>query len=175
LAPFADIVEFDAARRLTFGGQSVDMLLGVSGSGGLGPALWMPDRICAGWATPFLLIDLCNPHDRLRDSHFRGGVELNDFGDPVAYKIRKAHPDKRWLRGSCAPDRVTASRSWRQCARYGCTITTRAPTAIGGGQQPDRGVHRNADAGHDIAELFGTPQQFLKSREGGKGKLQAPR
>lgn len=60
-------------------------------------AYWMPERVGAGaakYATSFLLVDpdrLSNPYQALDTKYMRGGVEIDDYGVPVAYHIRKAH------------------------------------------------------------------------------------
>ncbi|WNC90949.1 phage portal protein [Paraburkholderia sp. FT54] len=60
-------------------------------------AHWMPERIGRGaaqFATAFLLVDpdrLSNPYQMVDTKYLRGGVEIDDYGVPVAYHIRKAH------------------------------------------------------------------------------------
>lgn len=60
-------------------------------------AHWMPDRVGRGaaqFATAFLLVDpdrLSNPYQMVDTKYLRGGVEIDDYGVPVAYHIRKAH------------------------------------------------------------------------------------
>lgn len=57
---------------------------------------WMPDRVgygAARYATAFLLVDpdrLSNPMQMVDQKYLRGGVELDDWGVPVAYHIRAA-------------------------------------------------------------------------------------
>lgn len=57
---------------------------------------WLEDRIgYAGsdYATAFLLVDpdrLSNPYQQMDTKHWRGGVEIDDFGVAVAYHIRNA-------------------------------------------------------------------------------------
>lgn len=90
---FANSLDFDAGRELNFGGQSVVMLRTAFLAGdGLTLAHWLPDRPGAKWATCFQLIDparLCNPPGRL---DVRNGIELAQYGEPVAYHIRRTHP-----------------------------------------------------------------------------------
>lgn len=58
---------------------------------------WMPERIGVGaarYATSFLLVDpdrLSNPYQIVDTKYLRGGVEIDDYGVPLAYHIRKAH------------------------------------------------------------------------------------
>jgi lambda family phage portal protein len=60
-------------------------------------AYWMPERIGRGgasYATSFLVVDpdrLSNPFQAMDTKHMRGGVEIDDFGVPHAYHVRKAH------------------------------------------------------------------------------------
>lgn len=93
---FANTLEFDAARRLTFGGASVIMLRSALLDGdGLAIAQWMPSRPGAKWGTCLQLIDparLCTPPGRASGIDMRDGVELNTVGEAIAYHIRKTHP-----------------------------------------------------------------------------------
>ena len=58
---------------------------------------WMPERVGRGgakYATAFLLVDpdrLSNPYQAMDSEYMRNGVELDRYGVPVAYHIRKAH------------------------------------------------------------------------------------
>ncbi|UEP42749.1 phage portal protein [Burkholderia sp. B21-005] len=58
---------------------------------------WMPERVGVGgarYATSFLLVDpdrLSNPYQIVDTKYLRGGVEIDDYGVPIAYHIRKAH------------------------------------------------------------------------------------
>jgi lambda family phage portal protein len=59
-------------------------------------AYWLPERIGVGgarYATSWLVVDpdrLSNPFQAMDNRHMRGGVEIDDYGVPVAYHIRKA-------------------------------------------------------------------------------------
>lgn len=61
--------------------------------------LWMPENVGLGAArfnTALQLIDpdrLSNPFQRPDTHHLRGGVEVSDTQAPVAYHIRRAHPN----------------------------------------------------------------------------------
>ncbi|HEV2365410.1 MAG TPA: phage portal protein [Caulobacteraceae bacterium] len=88
----------DVARQLTFS-QQCRLALGhklVDGESTM-LAYWLPDRVGAGqarWATAFLGVDpdlLSNPYQLVDTRYLRGGVEIDDFGVPVAYHFRKAH------------------------------------------------------------------------------------
>lgn len=60
-------------------------------------AYWLPERIGRGgarYATSFMVVDpdrLSNPYQMVDTKYLRGGVEIDDYGVPVAYHIRKAH------------------------------------------------------------------------------------
>jgi len=57
---------------------------------------WMPERIGRGaakYATAFQLVDpdrLSNPNQMIDSRNMRGGVEIDEYGVPIAYHIRKA-------------------------------------------------------------------------------------
>ena len=58
---------------------------------------WLPERVGRGGAqycTSFLVVDpdrLSNPYGMVDSKLIRGGVEIDDYGVPLAYHIRKAH------------------------------------------------------------------------------------
>lgn len=55
---------------------------------------WLPNRN-SDFATAVEMVDtdrLSNPDNKMNDDHLRGGVELGNFSDPVAYHIRQTHP-----------------------------------------------------------------------------------
>lgn len=58
---------------------------------------WLPERMGYGgadYATSFMVIDpdrLSNPYQMVDSKYLRGGVEIDDYGVPLAYHIRKAH------------------------------------------------------------------------------------
>lgn len=58
---------------------------------------WMPERVGYGkadYATAFMVVDpdrLSNPFQMVDSKYMRGGVEIDDYGVPIAYHIRKAH------------------------------------------------------------------------------------
>ncbi len=85
----------DAAR-----GRSLVSLYGlmyrhrITDGEGLGLLRWLPRR-GALYSTALQVIDpdrLSNPHGRGDDLRLRGGVELGELGEPLAYHIRSAHP-----------------------------------------------------------------------------------
>lgn len=57
-------------------------------------ALWLPDR-GGPYATALQVVDpdrLSNPMDQGNGPRLRDGVEIDEYGAPVAYHIRRAHP-----------------------------------------------------------------------------------
>lgn len=98
---FANTLDFDAARRLTFAGETVVMLRSAMLSGdGLALPVWLPNRPGAKWSTAFQLVDsarLGNPYGRVNSPTLREGVEINEYGEAVAYHIRKSHPGDAYV------------------------------------------------------------------------------
>ncbi len=57
--------------------------------------LWLENKPAGRYATTIQMIDpdrLSNPSESWDEEYFRGGVEIDYFGAPIAYHIRKAHP-----------------------------------------------------------------------------------
>ncbi len=117
-ATFAEAPEFDAARHATFHDMTTEVFCNqlVNGEALVLP-LWRPSRAGTRWATCFQGIEpdrLSTPVGRETDRRMRDGVEVNRYGEPVAYHIRTAHPGA-WLEGGWeAPrwERVRARMSW---------------------------------------------------------------
>lgn len=92
---FADTAWFDAADRLNF--HSATRLAWrtvVSAGEVLALPLWLTDRQ-SRWNTCLQLVDparLSNPNNGPDTQTLRNGVEIDVYGAPVAYNIRKAHP-----------------------------------------------------------------------------------
>lgn len=99
---FADTLDFDAARQLTFGGMTALQLRTAFLSGdGLALPLWFNpgERPGTKWSTALQAVDparLGCPDGRLSTEKNREGIELNDWGEPIAYHIRKTHPGDIW-------------------------------------------------------------------------------
>lgn len=91
----------DAGRRLTFS-QMMQLVHDsdfVDGEFFIA-AEWAPNR---KWSSCFHVIDvdrLSNPHGYPESVSRKGGVELDEFGAPVGYHIRNAHPGDIGVLGS---------------------------------------------------------------------------
>lgn len=100
---FANSVDFDAARQLTFGGMTVLQLRTAFLAGeGLALALWLEEaeRPGAKWRTTLQAVDparLCNPDGVLTGQNLRDGIEISIYGEPLAYWIRRTHPAETYL------------------------------------------------------------------------------
>lgn len=92
---FADGVYFDAAARTNFHSATRLQARTVASAGEmLALPLWLTDR-GSRWNTCLQLIDparLSNPNGMADTATLRGGVEIDAYGAPVAYHIRKGHP-----------------------------------------------------------------------------------
>lgn len=88
----------DVSRQLT-ASQQFRLALGHKLMDGenLLVAYWLPERIgfgAARYATAFQVVDpdrLSNPNQMVDTKYMRGGVELDDYGVPLGYYIRRAH------------------------------------------------------------------------------------
>ncbi len=103
---WADTVECDAGRSLTFLGLTTQALSGAFMNGDAIALLLWDKRPGDRWATKIQLIE----SDRLNtppwvkpSAKLRGGIEIDDYGAPVAYWIQINHPG----------DRYGAMLSWR--------------------------------------------------------------
>lgn len=97
---YADTVLCDAGESLTLDGLATQMFNGAWANGdGLALPLWMPHPGYPA-ATRIQVIEadrLSNPHGMPNSARLRGGVEINEYGAPLAYWIRNAHPgDQFW-------------------------------------------------------------------------------
>jgi len=92
---FADGVYFDAGARWNFHGQSRLVARTLASAGEfLALPLWLKDR-GSRWNTCMQLVDparLSNPNGMQDTATLRGGVEIDAYGAPAAYNIRKGHP-----------------------------------------------------------------------------------
>ena len=115
---YANTREFDAAHCLTFDGLTQQIFRGGFMNGeALALPLWMPSD-ATPYSTKFQVIEadrLSNPWGQTNTDRLRGGIEIDQYGRPLAYWIRKAHPGDVYL--GFAPyaaqwDRVPAETAW---------------------------------------------------------------
>jgi lambda family phage portal protein len=97
---YAETTDCDAAHSLRFH-QITEQIFRAAMVNGevLVLPLWLPDKT-SRFATRFQVIEsdrLSNPDHRPDDEHLRAGVEIDDYGRPLAYWIRKTHPGDRFL------------------------------------------------------------------------------
>jgi lambda family phage portal protein len=89
---WADTTAIDVAGKLTFTGLTTLMYRSVLQNGeGLALPLWM-DRPTSQFKTCFQLVDtdrLSNPGNMTPTLCLRGGIEMDTYGRPTAYHIRK--------------------------------------------------------------------------------------
>lgn len=115
---WAESIDCDAARSLTFAGLTVQVFRSAWLNGeGLALPLWLPQPETR-FATRLQAIEpdrLSNPNDRRDSARLRGGIEIDDFGAPLAYWIRKTHPGD-WISGMGVAagewERVPARTAW---------------------------------------------------------------
>lgn len=92
---WAESVHCDAARSMSLDGLGALAFRGMFYNGaGLALPLWLPEE-GAPAATRIQIIEsdrLCNPVGRLDSDSLRGGIEIDQYGAPLAYWIRRAHP-----------------------------------------------------------------------------------
>jgi lambda family phage portal protein len=92
---FADTIWCDASLRLTFHGLTRLVFRTLVSAGEcLALPLWLTNR-GSRWNTAIQLVDparLSNPNLRTDTATLRGGIEIDQYGAPVAYHIRKSHP-----------------------------------------------------------------------------------
>lgn len=94
-ATWADTVECDAARSQTLLGLTTLSLASAFVNGdALALVTWLP-RAGSAWSTRLQTVEsdrLATPPWLINHKNLRGGVEIDDYGAPVAYWIRKHHP-----------------------------------------------------------------------------------
>lgn len=63
--------------------------------------IWIPPKAnTEEWGTRIQLVEadrLSNPYDKPDEQLLRGGIEIDQYGRPLAYNIRKTHPGDLWL------------------------------------------------------------------------------
>lgn len=117
---FANSLDFDAGRSLTFGAHSVMMLRAAMLEGdGLAVGMWLgpDDRPGARWSTCIMGVDaarLGTPPGMMEGQGIHDGVEVNTkTGEPIAYHIRKSFPGDFYTPGTSDEfERVPARTAW---------------------------------------------------------------
>lgn len=97
---WAESMDCDAGRSLDFTGLTIQVFRsGWLNGEGLALPLWLP-RPGAQFSLRMQVIEpdrLSNPAGRMDGPRLRGGIEIDQYGAPLAYHIRKAHPGDRML------------------------------------------------------------------------------
>lgn len=113
----------DAARRLTFNGLTQQILRATLMNGEvLALPLWLEDAQHQ-FATSFQLVEgdrLGNPDYAADSEHLRGGIEIDDYGKPLAYWFRKAPKNSStwlwqgggWFDMTAEWERIPARTEW---------------------------------------------------------------
>lgn len=106
----------DAARTSPMAVLSAQAFRGFMENGaGLALALWQPDRRVATTLQVVEADRLGTPAGKVDGRDIRGGIEIDAFGAPLAYWVRKAHPgDMFFGTGGLTADweRVPAETPW---------------------------------------------------------------
>lgn len=117
---WAEGTECDAACTLNLQGLATLIFRQQLINGeGLALPMWRPNRPGFRWATCLSLVEadrLSNPQDKLDNQRLRGGIEIDRFGAPKAYHIRKSHPGDVFLGAPVAANwkwlRIPARTPW---------------------------------------------------------------
>jgi lambda family phage portal protein len=119
--PWAESTDCEVTGCLNFAGATTQLFTGAMVNGdGLALPLWMPDGR-SRFALKLQVIEsdrLSNPDDKMDSDKLRGGIEINEYGRPLAYYIRRTHPGDVYgylgwnsnLIGNW--DRIEAETSW---------------------------------------------------------------
>lgn len=98
---WAETFNCDAGLGLNFNGLTTQVFKSCLINGeALALVLWLKDR---PFATSIQLIEpdrLSNPKGCPDSKYLRGGIEIDKFGTPVAYYVRKGHPGDYWVGGN---------------------------------------------------------------------------
>ena len=188
---YADSKEFDAARQQNFHQKTALVLrTAVTAGDALELPLWFADRRTH---TVFQSIDperLSNPDNRWDQPLLRGGVERNNRGEPIAYHIRKKHPTDFHIGREDGWVRVPARTGWGRRRALHVFDKQRVEQSRGkpwfSAILPDykmadhyirnsmrSAVHQSMISAFmetpleaaEIAELFGTPENYLAERQ----------
>lgn len=96
---WADSTDCDAAQSLNFAGlTSLVFRSSIINGEALALPLWLDRKV--GFSTTIQLVEadrLCNPNGKQDSKYLRAGIEINAYGAPRAYHIRKSHPGDAYL------------------------------------------------------------------------------
>lgn len=108
----------DAGKSLTGDALATQMFSGAFQNGdAVALPLWLPEAM-APLATRVQVIEsdrLCNPNFGMDTARLRGGVEIDEYGAPLAYNIRRSHPGDTLLYMNGADftwERIEATTAW---------------------------------------------------------------
>ena len=108
---WAETTACDAANTLNFHGLTTLVFKSCLINGeAIALPLWLKDR---KFATCIQLVEpdrLSNPNNAMDTKTMRGGIEIDRYGAPVAYHIRKNHPGDYWIGG--------ATDTWERIPAY---------------------------------------------------------
>ena len=113
---FSKSLNFDAARSCNFDGMTDQVFRSqISNGDAFALPLWLP-RPGQSFCTVMQAIEadrVSNPLGRPDSERLRGGIELDQYGAPIAYHVRRSHPGD-WGLGSVAGEweRIEAFTSW---------------------------------------------------------------
>lgn len=100
---WAETTACDAADTLIFDQMTAQTLRAQLVNGdAFAIALWLPGR-SDGWATKMQTIDadrLSTPAGRSESTSLRGGVQMDEYGAPLGYWVRRSHPGDYLVTGS---------------------------------------------------------------------------
>lgn len=184
----------DATRTSSMGSLATQTFRGMMANGSaVALVLWQPERRNA---TTLQLIEadrLSNPLGMPDSTLMRGGIEIDDYGAPVAYHIRKTHPGDLFM-GSFGPwggqwERVPAETAWGRKRVIHCYAKDRAHQSRGVpafaavlGEFRTLGEYQRSELqaasvnamvagileapldGATISELFGTGEAYVTAR-----------
>jgi lambda family phage portal protein len=114
---FAETTDCDAAGQLNFYGLTRQVFMGGMLNGeSLAIPLWLPGR--GKYSTKMQIVEadrLSTPWGQIDGPTMRGGVEIDQYGRPVAYNVRNIHPGDIYL--SFMPnaflwERIPAETPW---------------------------------------------------------------
>ena len=169
---------------------------------GLGLAMWLPDRPGAKWSTAVQAIDparLSTPPGQPDGQRLRDGIEISEYGEPLAYHIRKSHPGDVYgfMPGDRAFERVPARTAFgrrrvihlyeklRPGQTRGKAIFARVMAAFRMLDHYQRtelqttvansmiaAFIKTTMSGEQVADLFGSGKQYVQERNGWDVKLE---